>query len=117
MKGPATQALPKAEPRVDLDLTRERLLKLGLVHASDLLADHVATATKDALPPHRFLDRLLEDELVHRDDRRVKTSLRLSGLPPGHTLRVSTLASNRRSSAAGLRPWRPASGFARRNRC
>ena len=86
MKAATTPALPKAEPRVDLDQTRERLAKLGLVRASELLAEHVATATKDALPPHRFLDRLLEDELVHRDDRRVKTSLRLSGLPPGHTL-------------------------------
>jgi DNA replication protein DnaC len=83
---PTAPALPKPEPKVDLDVTRERLCKLGLVRAADRLADHVADAAKDTTPPHRFLDRLLEDELVHRDDRRVKTSLRLSGLPPGQTL-------------------------------
>src|SRR5262245_13542620 len=79
-------ALPKSEPKVDLDATRERLLKLGLQHASDRLSEHVAEATKETTSPHRFLDRLLEEELVHRDDRRVKTSLRLSGLPTGQTL-------------------------------
>jgi len=38
------------------------------------------------LVPHRFLDRLLEDELSEREQRRISTSLRLSGLPTGQTL-------------------------------
>jgi DNA replication protein DnaC len=79
-------ALPKKAGQVDLDRTRERLTKLGLVHAAERLGEHVAEAVKETAPPHRFLDRLLEDELTHRDDRRVKTSLRLSGLPSGQTL-------------------------------
>ncbi len=32
------------------------------------------------------LDRLLARELTSRDERRIKTSLRLSNLPPGMTL-------------------------------
>jgi DNA replication protein DnaC len=83
----SSQALPtKKEPRVDLDTTRERMLRLGLQHAAELVGEHVATAVKESWPPHRFLDRLLEAELSFRDDRRVKTSLRLSGLPSGQTL-------------------------------
>jgi DNA replication protein DnaC len=77
---------PKKEPRVDLDATRDRMTRLGLQRAAELVAEHVAEAVKESTPPHRFLDRLLEEELSFRDDRRVKTSLRLSGLPHGQTL-------------------------------
>lgn len=38
------------------------------------------------MPAHRFLDRFLDDELASREERRVRTSLRLSGLPTGQTL-------------------------------
>jgi hypothetical protein len=79
-------SLPKKPPQVDLDRTRERLIRLGLVHAADRLGEHVATAAKETHPPHRFLDALLEAELSARDERRVRTSLKLSGLPSGHTL-------------------------------
>lgn len=79
-------ALPKKKPEVDLDRTRERLLRLGLVHAADLLGEQVALAAKETHAPHRFLDALLEAELAARDERRVRTSLRLSGLPTGQTL-------------------------------
>jgi DNA replication protein DnaC len=74
------------KPKVDLDVTRERLARLGLAHAADLLVDHLSSATKEEAPPHRFLDRLLEEEIRAREERRIKTSLRLSGLPTGHTL-------------------------------
>ncbi|NWF65717.1 MAG: ATP-binding protein, partial [Chloroflexi bacterium] len=79
-------ALPKKTPHVDLDKTRERLTRLGLVHAADKLGEQVALATKETQAPHRFLDNLLEAELAARDERRVRTSLRLSGLPTGQTL-------------------------------
>lgn len=72
--------------KVDLDTTRERLAKLGLVHAAEQLAGRLGEAVKESVPPHRFLDELLEAELVARDERRIKTSLRLSGLPLGQTL-------------------------------
>ena len=86
MTAEAMPALPKKTPQVDLDRTRERLTKLGLVHAAEALGEHVAAAAKETHPPHRFLDALLEAELSARDERRVRTSLRLSGLPTGHTL-------------------------------
>jgi DNA replication protein DnaC len=73
-------------PPMDLDVTRERLLKLGLVHASEQLATWLGEAVAEETPPHRFLDRLLEQELRARDERRVRTSLVLSGLPSGQTL-------------------------------
>jgi DNA replication protein DnaC len=82
----APAALPKKLPQVDLDRTRERLTRLGLLHAAERLGEHVATAAKETQPPHRFLDALLEAELTARDERRVRTSLKLSGLPTGQTL-------------------------------
>jgi len=86
MTAEAVSALPKKAPQVDLDRTRERLAKLGLVHAADQLGEHVAAAVKEPQPPHRFLDALLETELGAREERRLRTSLRLSGLPTGQTL-------------------------------
>ncbi|HEY8946760.1 MAG TPA: IS21-like element helper ATPase IstB [Polyangiaceae bacterium] len=74
------------KPRVDLDATRERLLRLGLAHAAEQLGERVTAAVKDSVSPHRFLDELLEAEFGAREERRVKTSLRLSGLPLGQTL-------------------------------
>jgi DNA replication protein DnaC len=41
---------------------------------------------REETPAHRFLDRFLDDELAAREERRVRTSLRLSGLPTGQTL-------------------------------
>jgi DNA replication protein DnaC len=73
-------------PPVDLDVTRERLGKLGLVHAAEQLATWLGEAVAEEMPPHRFLDRMLEHELRQRDERRVRTSLVLSGLPTGQTL-------------------------------
>ena len=78
--------VPKKAPKVDLDSTRERLTRLGLLHASEHVSETLAAAAKDSWPPHRFLDRLLEDELTVREERRLKTALRLSGLPTGQTL-------------------------------
>ncbi|NJD09401.1 MAG: AAA family ATPase [Gemmatimonadetes bacterium] len=79
---------PRATTTVpmDLDVTRERLGKLGLVHASEQLATWLAEAVAEEIPPHRFLDRLLEHELRAREERRVRTSLVRSGLPTGQTL-------------------------------
>jgi hypothetical protein len=57
MKAPVSTAIPKAEPKVDLDVTRERLAQLGLVRAAERLSEHVSQAAQDSVPPHRFLDR------------------------------------------------------------
>ena len=75
-----------ASGRVDLDRTRAGLERLGLMHAAERLPELLTAAVKEGLPPHRFLDGLVELELCHREERRIKTSLRLSGLPPGQTL-------------------------------
>ncbi|NOT32997.1 MAG: ATP-binding protein [Candidatus Eisenbacteria bacterium] len=73
-------------PPMDLDVTRERLGKLGLVHAAEQIATWLSEAVAEEMPPQRFLDRMLEHELRARDERRVRTSLVLSGLPTGQTL-------------------------------
>jgi DNA replication protein DnaC len=78
-----TQAV---KPKLELDKTRESLVALGLDHGAEVLGDLLTQAAKDNLAPHRFLDELLTAEISRREDRRLKTSLRLSGLPPGHTL-------------------------------
>jgi len=81
----ATAATSPA-PKVDLDTTRERLTKLGLVRACEQLDGLISQAVQENTSPHRFLDRLLDEELRHREERRIRTSLVLSGLPTGQTL-------------------------------
>jgi DNA replication protein DnaC len=72
--------------RLDIDTTRDRLLALGCPYAAEHL-DHLLTeAVSQAMAPHAFLDRLLEVEHSGREGRRVKTSLKMSGLPIGQTL-------------------------------
>jgi hypothetical protein len=73
-------------PRLDIDTTRERLLALGCGHAADHLGPLLTEAVREEVPAHAFLDRLLAAELSGREERRVKTSLRLSNLPTGQTL-------------------------------
>ena len=73
-------------PRLDIDATRERLLALGCSHAAEQLDPLLVEAVREEVPPHAFLDRLLVAELSGREERRVKTSLRLSNLPTGQTL-------------------------------
>jgi DNA replication protein DnaC len=76
----------KPEPRLDLDATREKLERLGLVRAAELLEEKLSQAARDEVPAYRFLEGVLEDELSSREERRIKTSMRLSGIPPGMTL-------------------------------
>jgi DNA replication protein DnaC len=72
--------------RVDLDGTRQALEQLGLLHAAERLGEMLSEAVKQNLAIHRFLDQLLAVELTQREERRIKTSLRLSALPTGQTL-------------------------------
>lgn len=73
-------------PKLDVDKTRERLSQLNLMHAAEVLPDQLSAAVKKPAAPHQFLDELLDIELTAREERRVRTSLRLSGLPTGQTL-------------------------------
>jgi DNA replication protein DnaC len=74
------------QPALEVDHTREKLLGLGLTHAAEALAGELSETVKHNRPAHQTIDRLLSHELRQREERRVKTSLRLSGLPPGMTL-------------------------------
>src|SRR5262249_2063375 len=49
-------------------------------------------AAKEDEPAHRFLDRVLQEELGQREERRVRTSLKLSSLPQGQTLATFAFA-------------------------
>lgn len=71
---------------LEVDGIREKLVGLGLSHAAEALAEELSAAVKHNRPAHVLLDRLLVREVSARDERRVRTSLRLSNLPPGMTL-------------------------------
>jgi DNA replication protein DnaC len=70
----------------EVDSLREKLLGLGLAHAAEALAEELSEAVKHNRAAHVVLDRLLSREFGARDERRVRTSLKLSNLPPGMTL-------------------------------
>lgn len=72
--------------KVDIDKTRNHLERLGLLHAAERLDELLTASIKDNGGPHRFVDQLLKSELLWREERRVRTSLKLSGLPTGQTL-------------------------------
>jgi len=77
---------PASAQRAEVDRTREALLALGLDHAAERLTDLLSVAVKENFAPHRLVDELLAAEAERREERRVKTSLVLSGLPTGQTL-------------------------------
>ena len=73
-------------PKVDLDQVVQKCTALGLAHAAGVLPELVEEGTREGFAPLRFLDLVLEREIEWKSDRRVATSLRLSGLPTGRTL-------------------------------
>jgi DNA replication protein DnaC len=75
-----------SKPKVDLDRTRDSLQRVGLPRAAERLDESISEAVKGDSSPHAFLDKLLDEELGWREERRIRTSLRLSGLPTGQTL-------------------------------
>ncbi len=60
-------------------------MKVGLPRAADQLNTLISEAVSGNISPHIFLDRLLEEEQRHREERRIRTSLVLGGLPTGQT--------------------------------
>jgi DNA replication protein DnaC len=81
-----TKTIKPPKPKVDLDATRELLQRAGLCRAAERLDELMTLAVKEQLSPHRMLDGLLGEELSFREERRIRTSLKLSGLPTGQTL-------------------------------
>ena len=71
--------------RVDIDTVRDAFSRLGLTFAAEALAEALNDAVKEELPPHTVVNRLLTVELERREERRIRTALKLSGLPPGMT--------------------------------
>jgi DNA replication protein DnaC len=71
---------------MDLDRTAGMLAHLGLGYAAENLPTLMGDAVKNDLMPHALLDRLLASEVERREERRIRTSLKLSGLPTGQTL-------------------------------
>ncbi len=71
---------------VDLDVIAERCEALKLVHVAQCLPELLEEASRDELSPMHFLDRILQQEIERKNERRVVTSLKLSGLPTGKTL-------------------------------
>jgi DNA replication protein DnaC len=69
-----------------LDPVAGKLASLGLEYPASCLPELVEEATREALSAVAFLDLILTRQLERKDERRVQTMLKLSGLPPGKTL-------------------------------
>jgi DNA replication protein DnaC len=83
---PANAKAVNGTPAVEVDGIREKLQGLGLLHAADALTEELTEAVKHNRAAHMVLDRLLSREVAAREERRIRTSLKLSNLPPGMTL-------------------------------
>ena len=81
-----TKALPKRARQADLDGLRARLESLGLAFAAEALSSLLTQVVKEEQSAPHFLEMLLEAEQTRREERRIRTSLRLSGLPTGQTI-------------------------------
>lgn len=69
-----------------LDPLAAKLASVGLEYPASCLPELIEEATRDALSATAFLDLILTRQLERKDERRVQTMLKLSGLPPGKTL-------------------------------
>jgi DNA replication protein DnaC len=69
-----------------LDPLAAKLASVGLDHPASCLPELIEEATREALSATAFLDLVLTRQLERKDERRVQTMLRLSGLPQGKTL-------------------------------
>jgi DNA replication protein DnaC len=83
---PAVTSGVNDDDRCEIDALRRRLTALHLEHAAAALGEIVARSVSESWSPPVFLDHLLRAEADAREERRIRTSLRLSGLPGGITL-------------------------------
>jgi len=82
----ATKPAPARSGTVQLDPLAAKLASVGLDYPASCFPELVEEATREKLTPLAFLDLLLTRQLERKDERRVVTMLKLSGLPPGKTL-------------------------------
>jgi len=73
-------------PKLDIDVTREKLTALGCGYAAEALEPLLAEAVRSELAAHLFLERLLDAERAGREERRIATMLKSSKIPTGQTL-------------------------------
>jgi DNA replication protein DnaC len=73
-------------PKVDLDRISEQCRALKLMHTAECVAELVEEASREELTPVSFLELVLDRELERKNERRIQTTLMLSGLPVGKTL-------------------------------
>lgn len=78
--------MSKSQPKLDMDRTVGMLEQLGMSHAAENLPTLLSDSVKNDVTPHGFLEHVLRVESDRREERRIRTSLKLSGLPPGQTL-------------------------------
>lgn len=71
---------------VDLDSIRGLLERLGMLHVGPRLGELLEAGAREKQAPHEILHRVLTSEVEEREERRIRVTLKLSGLPPGKTL-------------------------------
>lgn len=64
-----------------MDRIESNLVRLKLSRISDILRDLAKTAQDQGKSYLTFLDELLEEEVAAKEQRRIETSLKISGLP------------------------------------
>jgi DNA replication protein DnaC len=82
----ASQALPAKPAAADLAKLTAQLQALGMNFAAEQLPSVLTRAVKEDLGAPAFLAALLDGEQTSREERRIRTALRLSGLPTGQTI-------------------------------
>ncbi len=70
----------------DLDRTRTLLTDTGFEFAQEALPELIEQGVREELSLPGFLELVLRRERDSREERRVRTSLKLSGLPRGRTI-------------------------------
>jgi DNA replication protein DnaC len=73
-------------PATDLDRPRKLLEEMGFEFAPQVLGELAERAVREKLPQLGLLEMVLGTERERREERRIKTALKLSGLPVGKTL-------------------------------
>ena len=73
-------------PATDLDRPRHLLEEMGFEFAPAVLGELAERAVREKLPQLGLLELVLGTERERREERRIKTALKLSGLPVGKTL-------------------------------
>ena len=82
----STDALPTSPAAPELSALAQALSALKLDRAADALPALLSAAVSDDLGGPAFLQRVLAMELTAREESRLKTSLKLSGVPLGQTI-------------------------------